>query len=417
MAPLSMARVETDRMNAEPPASLSRNGAFNTFWAGQIVSSIGDGFTLVALPLLVLRLRGSILAMTSVSAALAGGALVSGLVVGSFVDRVPRRRVLLTCDIARAALMLSIPVLGAMGLLSIWSLGVIAFLLGFAENTFTVSATAFMLELVRRPQLIDANARLQGVSALTYVIGPAIAGLTCARFGPETALALDAGTFVISAACLVMIRPFQVAGAETAVGEGKLGGLHFLRRTPALRVIVLLLMVETIATASALDMFTYHLKKGLGQGDVGVGVTFGIASIGAVLGALAAPTVRRWVGARVGFALAYVLLAAATAAAPASTVIVEVVAAATLFTFALSLRGVYSVSLRQEVTPPALLGRVNAVVLLLVRAPRPAAALYTGWISEAMGVKVAFMIASVVLVVLATASLRSRALHAISARS
>src|SRR5438046_1781359 len=100
---------------------------FGIFWLGQTISNLGSSFTLFALPLLIFTLTGSAMNLGVASACAFLPYLFFGLVIGAWVDRVDRKRLMIAADIGRAAVLSTIPLLAALHALSVWWVYAVAF--------------------------------------------------------------------------------------------------------------------------------------------------------------------------------------------------------------------------------------------------------------------------------------------------
>ncbi|HET9111290.1 MAG TPA: MFS transporter [Ktedonobacterales bacterium] len=350
-----------------PAARLWRNRDFNILWAGQTFSSLGDSFALVALPLLVLQATGSVAQMGLVTGVTGVGQIIAGIFAGVIVDRVDRRRLMITCDAARFGLYALIPLWWALRGPAFWLIYGVVLLASLLSMGFQVAYMTAVANLVDRDQITDANGRLQATFAVAYVVGPMLAGLVSARTGPVTAIGVDALSFVISAGSLLLIRlrvsalqkPPIARAAERRLGE-LIVGARYLWEQPSLRAITWLTALEGLLVGGGIDLFIFHLKHDLSQGDSAVGLTLGLASIGAALGSLLAPWLRRrlgfgatWIG---GFAFSALALAL-IGPAPSVTLVATF---ASCFTLGDTIRAILQMSLRQELTPDHLLGRVTS---------------------------------------------------------
>jgi MFS family permease len=113
------------------------SGDFGRFWLGQTVSNLGSSFTLFALPLLVFKLTGSPISLGVTTATEFVPYLLFGLVIGAWVDRVDRKRLMIATDLARAAAIATIPLLAAVDALSVgW-----VYAVAFSSATLTISLT------------------------------------------------------------------------------------------------------------------------------------------------------------------------------------------------------------------------------------------------------------------------------------
>lgn len=189
---------------------------FRRVLLAQSVSVFGDGITPVALTWAVLELTGSGTDLGLVLAAqalpLAGLALVGGV----WADRLPREKVMIASDLVRAAVQATAAVLLLGGTARIWQLAVLAALHGAAEAFFRPAAGALLPQLVPARDLQQANALMGMSDNFGWMVGPAVAGTLIALIGAGGAIAVDAATFLVSAAFLTSLRVPKLARARAA---------------------------------------------------------------------------------------------------------------------------------------------------------------------------------------------------------
>lgn len=391
-APLPTAPAQTP----SPAARLWRNRDFNILWTGQTLSAFGDSFALVALPLLVLQATGSVAQMGLVTGVNGIGQLVAGIFAGVIVDRVDRRRLMIVCDCLRFALYGLIPLWWALRGPAFWLIYAVVALASVLSMGFQVAYMTAVANLVDRDQITDANGRLQATFAVAYVLGPTIAGLVSARVGPVAAIGCDAASFAISAISLSLIRLRMTRADRSAEGSTRehalssrlaelVAGARFLWDQPILRAITWLTSLEALMIGGGVDLFIFHLKHDLREGDSAVGLVLGLASVGAILGSLASPWLRRRFGFGAtwitGFAFSGVALALI---GPAPTVAL-VAAFASAFTLGDTIRAILQVSLRQELTPDHLLGRVTSAFWTIGSVPMALGAALTTALAQRFG--------------------------------
>lgn len=352
-----------------PGASLWRNRSFNIFWAGQALSVLGDGFALLALPLLVFQATGSVVQMGLVTGTFGVGQIVSGLVSGVVVDRVDRRRLMILCDLLRLALYGSIPLAWLLAGPQIWLIYVVVGLGAALGMTFQVAMITAFANLVDRNQLSEANARASATFSLASVIGPMLAGGLSAQIGPAASVGVNALSFGISALTLCWIRLRRASAEHATASSGAslrrtvtdfVEGIRFLMGQPVIRVVSLLLAGFCFVMAGMMDLFIFHLKHDLHQSDNAIGLVVGLAGIGGVGGGLAASWLRR----RVGFGASWLGGLGLTSIACMLIGIIPslwlILPCAVGYTFGDVLSGTITYTLRQELTPDHLLGRVTA---------------------------------------------------------
>jgi MFS family permease len=196
------------------PGVLVAEPQFRLLFAGQVLSLIGDRVMLVALPFAVLEAGGSIESVGLVVAAELVPFLLFALVGGVLADRGDRRRVLIASDAARLAIQAAGGALLLAGAATPLLLAALAALYGTADAFFQPAFTGLLPQTVSHPgQLQPANA-LRGLSfSVSSVAGPAVAGVLVAGIGAGAALLFDAGSFAVSVACLVRLRPVVAAAA------------------------------------------------------------------------------------------------------------------------------------------------------------------------------------------------------------
>ncbi|CQR65698.1 MFS transporter [Streptomyces leeuwenhoekii] len=353
-----------------PARSLWSNRDFSVFWAVQALSEVGNAFSLVAVPLLVLHTTGSAAQMGLLTAVAGAASLLTGLVGGAWADRYDRRRLLMLCDAARLVLYGAIPLCWALNP-QIWLLYVVMGLASAFEMLFKITYVTAVPNLVDKDQIVAANGRLEATNAIAYIAGPALAGVVSGFFGPTAAVAINAGSFGISLIGLALIRlrptgrppgddPHGAATRAHDLRSGFRTGAAFLWRTPVLRALTALLTVTTFLSLGMTDVFIYHLRHGLGQDERTVGYVLALAGVGTCVAAAATAGLRRswgfgrcWIGSMTLCAVATLALGTFGQVPVAAVTIF-------LYSFGMALAGVCSMSLRQEVTPDHLLGRVTS---------------------------------------------------------
>lgn len=350
---------------------------FHILWAGQTLSFFGDALTALAVPLLVLRATGSIAQMGIVSALAGAGQLAAGLVAGPIVDRLDRRRVMLACEIGRALLHGSIPVAWALGGASLPLLYLVAFSAAGLGMLFQVSFVASVPRLAGRERIVEANGQLEVSRQVAFVVGPILAGFLSGTIGPERVMAIDAITFLVSATSVLAAMPRAISGAGSAAplaGGGLLDGARFIARDPVLRAATVVLGTFTLVAAGAGNLLLFHLDHDLGQSEAAIGLVAGLASVGGALAAVAGPTLRRRLGFGPCFLGGTALHAAALAGMGLAGGVGALAPAIMTSSFADVVKGLSSMSVRQQLTPDHLLGRVTAAYWLFTRVLAPAGA-------------------------------------------
>lgn len=355
---------------------LSRDRTFTLFWAGQTFDAIGDAAASIIIPLLVIKTTGSITQVGLVTAAFGVGTFLSGIISGHIVDSADRRRLLILCDVGRTALYLLILGSWLLSGPNMWLLYIGMLIAGYLTNFFVITYTSVVPSIVDRDQITQANGRLQATIAVTYVAGPMLAGFTCNWLGSDLAIGMVALAYVASAVLMFFVRLRKSPNAEappppdTGLGE-MLAGIRFLVRHPVLRSVTLLVTIFTFVSQATVNLSIFRLKDSLNQNDDAVGVLFGIASLGAVIAAAFAAKLHRKLGFGLCFLGGLILQSITMALLGLAPSVTTIAILAVALSFAFTIRGVSVISLRQQVTPDYLLGRVSSALWTLVAAAGP----------------------------------------------
>ncbi|MGR4881197.1 MFS transporter [Streptomyces sp. LARHCF249] len=363
-------------LRAEP---LRRNKDFNVFLLGQALSVLGGSISLLALPLLVLHATGSLVQMGLITVISGVTGIGTGMFAGYVVDRADRRRLMIVCDLLRAVLFCAVPLVWWAAGPRVWLLYVLTALATVLTTLFDVAYVTAVPQLVRTEDLTAANGRVMGTFAVGTLLGPVAAGFLTAGVGAERALAVDGATFLVSAASLAWVRFGKPAGdrAEPAAGvfrEVFVVGFRFLWAHPLLRPLTVLLTLLTFVTMGATDLLIYRVQHDLGRDAATVGYVIAVSGAGVVAAAATAGRLRRTFGFGPCWLASVAMIGVAVAVTGASRSVPVIAALAAVFMFGLTLAGVCSMTLRQEVTPDHLLGRVTSAFWTVHNASGPVGA-------------------------------------------
>lgn len=383
----------TTTETASPGARLWRDRNFNTFWLGQAFDFLGDSLALILMPLLVLRITGSVSQMGLVTACQAGGTAVAGIFSGTLIDRVNRRNLLITCDIVRAAFYAVIPICWGLGLLRVGIIYPVAIAAALATGCFLITYSAATPSLVGSDQIPHANGRLQATIALTYVAGPTLAGLGAQLADPALVVAALAGCYGLSTLVMTLVRMSQTAferssGRFGGAASGFLVGARFLWGHPVLRAVTVLFALFTLVSQAAVDLFVYHLSRDFGEDRMTVGLAFGIGALGAVLGGGLTPVLRQRLGFGPSFLGALLVQGLAMATLGLAPSLLPVILLIAGFSFGFTLRNASTMSIRQQLTPDHLLGRTTAAFWALASIAAPLGATLATRSAQSVGVPV-----------------------------
>jgi len=314
-----------------------------------------------------------------------------GLPAGVWVDRLPRRSVIIAGDLLRAVVLLAVPLAAVLDLLSFPLLVTVAVLAGTGAVFVDVASQSSIPSLAARDRLIQANSRFELGRAAATTGGPGLAGAVAGFAGPALAVLASALSAFAAAAFAWRIGYREVAVSAAArrdfVSEIR-EGLGFLLGEPRLRALALCALTWNVSWFAMGAVLVLHAARSLGLSAAEIGLVFAVDGIGMVLGAIAAPAIERRIGLGRAIVLGPTLCALGVPlillGTPA-TAIPLLAAGRFLFGFGPMVFGVTQTSLRQSVTPIQLLGRVNASLRWLTWGFRPLGALLGGLAAETWG--------------------------------
>jgi MFS family permease len=273
---------------------------FWKFWTGQTISTLGGSFTGFALPLLIFHLTGSSLNLALTVVATVLPYLLFGLVIGAWVDRVNRKRVMVVMDLTRALVVASIPLAAVQGLLSVWWIYAVAFLNSALTIGFDAANFAAVPSLVRREDLVTANGRVQAGYSIAKVGGPLLGGLLIMVVPLPMLLLLDALSFLVSAGSLVLITTsFNTTPdgrqAPMRLRQDIAEGLRYVLKHPILSWLTLLLLLVNFILPTSSAQLVLFAKHWFAASDPQVGLLYAGGSFGTVVCSLVAGRFRkRW---------------------------------------------------------------------------------------------------------------------------
>ncbi|MFF8864164.1 MFS transporter [Streptomyces sp. NPDC015139] len=364
---------------------LLRERDFGRLFAATALGQLGDRILFLALPLVAIAsLHTDEFQVGLLTATTSAGSLLVGLPAGAWVDRMRKRSVMISADLARSLALLTIPLASWAGLLTIWWLYAVALVHGVLTVFFDVAYVSHLPHLVGRANLMEGNAKLSAVRSVTSIGGPTVAGPLVGLVGaPATLLASSAG-MAMSGLLAITIRKRERKPEPTTrprlTGEIK-EGLKFVVEHRALCAIMLGDAIFNLFLVMYQTMLLVFLEREIGLRPFGVGLILSGMGCGALLGALLATRVSQRVGQGRVIWLASLATCPLTVLMPSArtgwTVCVAAVGLA-----ALSLGGVVRVvaqsSFQQALTPDRLLGRMSATARFVSSAGIPLGGLLGG---------------------------------------
>ncbi len=391
-------------MSLWPEEGLWRHPDFLKLWSAETVSQFGTQISLLALPLVAIDvLHVSAFKVATLTTVEFLPFLLVSLPAGVWVDRLPRRPILIAGDLARAGLLASIPIAYAMDVLTIWQLYGVGFFVGIATVFFDIAYQSYLPALVERQQIIDGNAKLEISRSAAQLGGPGIAGLLVGWLRAPAAILVDAVSFLGSAFFIFSIRKLELSQADRAprrkMRTELREGLSYVLRHPYLKNIAACTALFNFFGLMGFAVLLVFARRQLHLSPQAIGLAFTLSNFGPLVAAISANRIF----ARVG--VGRTIIASSILGGPMFLVIPFAPhgqAALALLIPAILVGGfmgvVYNiaqVSLRQAITPERIQGRMNSVMRFIVWGAIPLGSFTGGVLSSVIGLKTTLIVSGV----------------------
>lgn len=382
-------------LNARTFKSLRQHRNYRLYFIGQVISLSGTWMQNIALAWLVLRLTHSPLAVGGLAFARFFPFTVFALAAGVVADRFDNRRTLMVTQAVSMVISALLAGLVLMGPSPLWAVYALAALGGIATVFDAPSRHALTFQLVGRTELPNAVALNASLFNSARVIGPALGGLVIAAFGVGACFALNAVSFLAVLAALWLMRPQELFRLERRepprLLTGMRQGLGYVRRTPAIRLVLLMTMVVSTVGFNFQVLVPVLASKTLHVGAEVFGALGASFGLGALVGALVSAGMSRasrkaLLGGSAGFSLALLALA------PLASVWAAAILLFVIGFFFISWTS-NSQSIIQLTAPDHLRGRVLSLYLFAFGGFAPLGGLLSGWLSDVGGTELAFAVA------------------------
>ncbi|MEV0318292.1 MFS transporter [Streptomyces sp. NPDC050658] len=372
---------------------LLRERSFRRYWTGQTVSLVGDEITLIAIPLAAVFVLGADAAeMGWLKAAALLPALLFSLPLGAWADRQSRRRhAMIAADLARAALLLTLPFAYLLDVLTLGQLYVTAFALGALTVVFDACNATLFVTLVPPDRYVPANSLVSGSRSMAWLAGPGIGGLLVQSLTAPFALVADALTYLCSARCLSRIKPVEPVPAP--VGKGHFtAGLRWVVRQPTMRALFAWSGTIQFFNFMFHTLFVLYATTELGLSAGLLGAVIGAGAVGGLIGAACSNAVVRRFGVGPSIVVGSLvftmpLLLVPLAAGPFPLVVATLFVAEFLCCAGVMVIDIASASLQMALVPQAIRSRVMGAFRTLNHGFRPLGALLGGALGTALGVR------------------------------
>jgi MFS family permease len=376
-----------------PTGGLWSHPDFLRLWTGQSISEVGSQVSQFAIPwLAAVDLHASPIAFSLLGVLGFLPFILFALPAGVWVDRLRRRQILIVGDSARAILLLLIPILWATGVLQIWHLLVLEFLIGIFTVFFDVAYQSYLPALIEREHLVDGNSKLQLTVSIAQIGGPTLSGVFIEAITAPYAILVDAVSFVISSVFMIRMKhrenlPRQDAGEpRPSMWPQVKEGLAWVVGNRNLRAVAGCTGTSNFCSSLMFAIVILYMVRTLHLSAIPATAVFAVGSCGSIIGALLANRLGTRFGlgnAIVGTAVIFSFGGLAYPLAPQSFPLPVLMTGQLLFGFSAVAYNILQVSYRQAITPERLQGRMNAAMRWIVWGTIPLGTLAGGAIAQA----------------------------------
>jgi len=421
-------------MQTKSGGSVFANHNFRLLFGGSTISAIGDQFTLVALPWLVLKLTGDPAALGLVLATMAFPRAVFMLIGGAVVDRMSPRRVLLGGRAVNALLVSLLAVLVLAGAIQMWMIYVIALGIGVSTAFSYPAGSAILPQLMQPQQLQPANAVFMGMRQLSMIIGPVIAGLLIAvgahaghdkgvadASGLGLAFSVDAVSFLFSLGSLMLIRIHSDYHPKAPVGSvlaNVASGIRNIWADLPLRAFILYAAVVSVFVGGPIQVGLPVLANTrLDLGAASLGILMTANGSGMLLGSFLSGFASKLVRGRLGLMVLSIDTLAGVALATLALVH-STFGGAVLLTCTGLLGGIAQIAIVtwiQRRVAPEMMGRTMSVLMFTFMGLGPLSAAIAGSLLHVVSLTALFTGAGLTLTVIALSCMSNPALRSIGA--
>jgi len=355
---------------------LFHNRNFIPVWLGQMMSYIGDQFTLVAALAVVSRLAGSASGLIEGGIAVSNAApsIALGLIGGVLVDRLDRKAVMIGADLARGLALFSLLLVGSEAS-RLWLFFLALATTGAAGTLFYPARASTLPSIVPRRQLAAANALLESGFVIALVVGSLLAGVLIRTFGAGLAFAFNGGAYLFSALMITLMRiprralQVEIAHSALMVRRELSDGLRYIWKTRSMRYIMALSVSVASSIGAVLILALNYLTIQLHIDESAYGLVIAILGVGIVIGGILIQRLSRYLPTNRLVGLAMALNGVAILAFIAQPTFAVVCGLTALIGFSVVVARAVLGTLVQAIPPEEYRGRVQSAFNLIFSAP------------------------------------------------
>lgn len=385
---------------------LVRHRDFVYLWAAQTVSAFGSRITRTALPVIaIVMVKADPIELAILGSLSVVPSVAVGLFAGGFVDRNPKRPVLVATDLLRALAVFSVPFAAWHRQLSIGQLYGVAALVGACSALFQLADTAYLPVVISRERLVDGNSKLQATDSVAEIGGPGMTGVLIQALTAPVTLVIDAVSYIVSAVLIFRMkaieRPVSLPHTTPSIVEDVRIGLRAGFGHPIVGRTFWAIAINDLSGGFYMALYTLLALQTLNIDVATFGIVIGLGGVSALGGALIAGTLSR----RFGFGRAMIATFAIGKSAGLSLVAATLTPSSSVMWLSLGqLVGdgafvafsILASSYRQAVLPLDVMARASGLLQVLTGVLMPLGGLAAGVLASATSVATAMQVGAAI---------------------
>ncbi|WP_229717251.1 MFS transporter [Paenibacillus aceti] len=385
-------------------SSLWINHNFMFIWFGNILYNFGFQIYIISLPLFINHSTGSALAMSTIRAIDILPSILAGIFGGVIIDRVNRKKMMILTTLIQFLVLLSIIALVFMNEVEVWQLYILVFFLSLGGYTFWSSHTSALPQILTKEQLMDANSIISLTSTLITMIAPGFAGFIIASYSYITSLSIFLfcllGVLVFTLFVKIPDQRVNSHKERNSFWNDLKEGFYVLYSEKYIMTPTIAILIKNFANSLIIGIILFYAANGLGANEKQIGLIFSIAALGGLISSLVTPRLRKFLPRGKIFLHSILIDVIGMIGVTLSSNWWMMAISFFIRSSGVTMSNIVYSTIRQEVTPNHLLGRVAGTSSMLMKLTMPLGLLVSGIWAEFLPIKYLFVIATVVIATL-----------------
>ncbi|KAB2488335.1 MFS transporter [Priestia endophytica] len=385
-----------------------KNRNFLWLFLSATTSKLGTSVFQVALPLLVYELTKSPSLMALTFVLEITPQVLFSLMGGAFADRISKRNILLLGEIISSVLIVIIPLASLANSLEVWIVYVVAFCLSSVSAFYHPSFESVVPEILKGENLIQGNSLFKLSETITTFIGPSIAGVLIAVIGIHNLLYLNFVTYLLSAIFIGFINEkYKSSPSSSSIISSIKEGINYVLKTKKILIGTIFIFMVNLGYGAMESLFMFYLKDSLKLSSQYVGLIFSLQTLGSFLAIYLANKLNKMPRGNIIIIAGLIIGIGQVALTMSQGIVILLIMCRIVIIGSVTILSINWFTLRQEVVPPSLLGRVISSTRMLAFLALPFGGMVSGIIAEYMDVALIFTFAGVLTFILSLIGLKT----------